>query len=308
MSYAEEIKEEYNPRTLFEIASNKEDHYDSPWLCNYTVERKLNMTRKQAPFVYTDDNFYAWLDKEYEKALFSSRQDHFGDSGILPSGRVVRPLSTNTIRELLLQKAPQNVSDGAFLSQTGTVGPCDEVEALLHKIKYEEAGGGVAELNHCNWYIDLLESLGYQMLPYNKFADDSRLLDISFDDPAYQLAIARFPRRYKPEIIGMTLFLEWTGTPEAFKMKRMLEGRNIDASFYSMHVIADNRKTGHAHDIRAIIPLYLKGIRSAHGEEVVQQHWQRIFQGYTTWGCIIDNFERELAEYLVYFENVLDVA
>jgi Iron-containing redox enzyme len=303
MTNIAEIKEGYNPRIVFDININKEEHCDSQWLAGYWVEQLLINTTQEVPFVYSKERLERWLDTKYEQALFASRQDHYLNSGILPNGNRVRPFTNNAVCEFLFQKIVQNGLDAAFLSQVGTVGPCDLVESILQKIKHEEAGCGDAALNHCNCYIDLVDSLGYKIQNFERLAKDTRLIDASFADPAFQLSIARFPRRYKPEIIGMAMYLEWTGSPEALKIRKLLDGRGIDSSFYKMHVVADNIKNGHGHDIKIAIPL-----RSTEGQEAMQRHWQRIFQGYATWSWIIDDFERELVEYLVYFENELDVA
>ena len=46
------------------------------------------------------------------------------------------------------------------------------------------------------------------LLNSSSFVEDEDLFASSFDNPALQLAVGLKPKQYKPEIIGMNLFLE----------------------------------------------------------------------------------------------------
>ena len=49
-----------------------------------------------------------------------------------------------------------------------------------------------------------------------------------------------FPQEFFPELLGMTLYLEWEATPTLTPTVRMLRGRKINPHFYSLHVAIDN--------------------------------------------------------------------
>lgn len=297
------IEESYNPREIYNIVVNKEQHHDSHWLSKYYSEQQIIHTNCQVPFAYNRHNYELWLEKIYQEAVDASKTPHYLDSGILPDGRKVASFSNKSVKEHLFQKQVQNSFDTAFLGQVGSVGPCDYTEGILQKIKYEESGCGDYQQNHCNVYRRTLENMGFELYPVENLADDKRLLDDSFADVAFQLCIGRFPSKYKSELLGMTLYLEWAGTPEAFRMVKLLKKRNIDSTFYLMHVTADNPKNGHANDIKNCIPIYLETILSAKGEQEMQREWQKIYQGYVTWDWINARFEYKLAYYLLNFER-----
>ena len=111
----------------------------------------------------------------------------------------------------IIQLAPFNLLDGAWLRNIGVTGPIDEIRALLYSISMDELGDGDVSKNHCNIYLDLCHSVGYYPPPIDsrEFAFDPDLLQSSFTVPAFQLAISQFSEEYYPEMLGMTLQLEW---------------------------------------------------------------------------------------------------
>lgn len=291
--------EGYNPRTLYKIFANKDYHHDSHWLANYYVEQCVINMKDTVPFLYTEENFSRWMDTIYNEAIANSKQPHYLDGGLLPSGSRIGYFCNQAVHEFLLQRIPANSNDTAFLAEIGGRGCTDPMEALLQKIKHEESGSGNSKFNHSNIYREGIRNLGYSLHPSERLHEDYRLLDKSFADPAFQLAISCFPKRYQPEIIGMTIMLEWTGSPEALTIKKLLDSRNIDSTFYKIHVLADNKHNGHAYDIRTAVPQYLERIKVQFGEIEMQNHWERIYEGYSTWQQIISDFELNLAYYLV---------
>ena len=114
--------------------------------------------------------------------------------------------------ERIRQLAPFNFLDGSWLRNIHRVGPVDEVNSILFTILKEELGDGVPSQNHANIYRDLCHSFGFYPpeMTSTAFARDPVFLDCAFDSPAFQLGISEFSRRYYPEIIGMSLWLEWT--------------------------------------------------------------------------------------------------
>ena len=114
--------------------------------------------------------------------------------------------------ERIRQLTPFNFLDGCWLRNIHRVGPVDDVNAILFSILKEELGDGVTSQNHANIYRDLCHSFGFYPPPVasSAFARDTSFLDAAFDSATFRLGIAEFSGRFYPEIIGMTLWLEWT--------------------------------------------------------------------------------------------------
>ena len=143
--------------------------------------------------------------------------------------------------ERIRQLTPFNFLDGAWLRNIHRVGPVDEVNSILFTILKEELGDGVPSQNHANIYRDLCHSFGFYPPPMEStaFARDPEFLDAAFDSPAFQLGISEFSKRYYPEIIGMTLWLEWT----VLELHRIaLDGRARRAEFaFLSHAYRDRQ-------------------------------------------------------------------
>ncbi len=113
----------------------------------------------------------------------------------------------------------------------------------------------------------------------------------------FQLSTGLFPGEFFPELLGMTLFLEWESTPTLAPMVRMLAARHINPHFYRIHVAVDNTVGGHGALAKEAVKLYLKQKREEGGERLVQASWRRIWRGYVTWATI-GGLGGELAERL----------
>lgn len=186
------------------------------------------------------------------------------------------------IIERAKQAAPFNLIDGAWIQNVAKAGPIDEVRAGLFSIWADEAGNGNVEHNHSNVYRDFLHGLGVYMPETSSraFADQKDLWDESYSNPVMQLAISQFPNELFPEIIGMTLYLEWEATPTLSQYVQVLKERQIDPHFYSLHVAIDNIASGHGAIAKDVVKIYLDKIRREAGEEAAQQVWKRIWNGY----------------------------
>ena len=186
-----------------------------------------------------------------------------------------------------IQWAPFNLVDGAWLRNVGGTGPMDEVQSLLYSVSMDERGDGVVSMNHCNIYRDLCHSIGYYPPPIEsrEFAYDPRFLDSAFTVPAFQLAISEFTEDYYPEILGMTLMLEW----EVVQLKQTRDSMifcGLDPHFYVMHIGIDNAVNGHGQRARDAIMLYLQNMRVAGGDTAVQTAWRRIWNGFVAFSTI----------------------
>lgn len=263
----------------------------------------LNQKVFKPSFRYNSSNLLNWLQEEYEKGLANMRQGHWIDTGILADGREVGRFSDQALQERLRQYAPNNFVDGAWLDRIMPCGSATWVEGILFQIRYEEGGGGKIEENHPNLYGKLLKSQGIDLpVVYSReFSEESKFLDVAFDQPVFQLAISLFPRQFLPELIGMTIWFEWNSTPAAFQAAKCLRRRGFDPTYYQIHQRIDNPHNGHGFLARRAVEIYLGDIEQK-GEDV-QANWQRIWQGYHVWDTLSETFERDLQNYLVIFDG-----
>ena len=187
----------------------------------------------------------------------------------------------------LLQMGPFNQLDGAWLRRIIPDGPVDDVGELLAKIRQDELGDGVTAQNHANVYTDLLKSLNFYLpdLYTRAYADDTRLLDEAFTQPCFLMAISQFDDEFLPEILGMTLYLEWSSIALVSTVNT-LKAYDINPLYYSLHVGIDNAAAGHGALAKRAIQIYLDRIRASEGPEAMQKIWDRIWTGYVTFGTL----------------------
>jgi hypothetical protein len=250
-------------------------------------------------FEYTPETFDQRLENIYDDYVATMDDPHWLDA---------ENFSTRAVIESLRQKAPLNLIDGAWLQQILSTGPCDEVRARLFAIWVDEAGNGKTELNHCNVYDALLHSMNVYLPPItSRPFSELDLLPSAWSNPVFQLSVGQFPQDFFPELLGMTLYLEWEATPTLTPTVRMLQGRNIDPHFYRMHVAIDNVASGHGALAKEAIKLYLDTIRKSGGEQEMQHHWRRIWNGYVTWATE-GTFGGDLYGYLLRFDGKQEAA
>jgi hypothetical protein len=197
--------------------------------------------------------------------------------------------SDRAVKERLRQNAPFNLVDGAWLQRIQAAGPADDIRAHLFAIWNDEAGNGRVEQNHCNVYDTLLRSLNIYMPPITarQFIEQD-LLPAAFIQPVFQLAVSLFPDEFFPEILGMTLYLEWEASPTMMPTVRHYRGRNIDPQFFALHVAIDNITAGHGFIAKEAIKLYLQRVKDEAGATGVREAWRRIWCGYVTWATAGD--------------------
>jgi hypothetical protein len=193
--------------------------------------------------------------------------------------------SRTAVIERIRQLAPFNQTDGAWLHTISRVGPIDEVISQLFAIWADEIGSGDVALNHANLYTDLMHQVGIYTpdIASREYASDPRFVNSAFTVPVFQLAISQFSQEFLPEILGMTLQLEW----EVIGIKRtmkLLDHWGIDTHFYEMHVGIDNASTGHGAKARAAIQLFLDQAFQRGGDELRQRLWRRIWTGRVAFG------------------------
>lgn len=222
----------------------------------------------------------------YTRAAFDERMDAIYQ-GLVDDVQRYEAQRSWTLRtrddvvEWIYQMAPFNQTDGAWLRNIAPVGPIDEVRALLFGIWIDELGSGDPELNHANIYTELMRSVDIELpdVRSREYADDPDLLDSAFTLPLFQLAVGKFPQDYFPELLGMTLYLEWSSV-ELRNMVLLNRHFGLDSHFYEMHVAIDNAATGHGAKAKRAVQLHLERTRIAVGDQGMQDQWERIWDGY----------------------------
>jgi hypothetical protein len=198
------------------------------------------------------------------------------------------PRTKEEVVERLRQLAPFNQLDGAWLRNISEAGPIDTINSFLFSIWMDEAGDGNPDQNHANLYTKLLESLGVMLPPVNsrEYVDNPDMLDSAFTASVFQLTISEFTRTFFPEILGMTLQLEWE-VLNLWPAIIRLDAWKIDAHFYRMHVGIDNAANGHGAKAKEAVEMYLDRVRQQTGsEDEVQKQWKRIWNGFVAFETV----------------------
>lgn len=196
-------------------------------------------------------------------------------------------INMEAVEQGLIRNAPFNQCDGAWLRNISAAGPGDDVRALLFEVWSDEIGNGNPLLHHGNLYASLLASRGIRMNPLSTraYADDPRIPESSFVNPVFQLAISQNTDQYFPELMGMTLFLEWE-VLSLVQGIRLYDYLGLDSHFWQMHVGIDNATNGHGAKARDAVTLYLDRVRNEGGEAAVDAHWARIWRGFVAFAVV----------------------
>ncbi|HJZ74250.1 MAG TPA: LodA/GoxA family CTQ-dependent oxidase [Vicinamibacterales bacterium] len=234
-----------------------------------------------SPFPYTPEAFDARMEMIYSQYVTQNAQAAGGASGYLEG------VTREQAAYRLLQMAPFNQLDGAWIRGAAPPGTVDEVRNLLFSVYMDELGDAIVSRNHANIYTDTLRSLNIYLPEINSrdYAYDPRFLDSAFVEPVFLLAISTFTEEYLPEIIGMTLYLEWSSVVLKSTVAE-LESFGIDPAYYRLHVGIDNASVGHGALAKKAVALYLDNIQRQGGDEAMQQMWSRIWDGYVAFGTL----------------------
>jgi len=225
-------------------------------------------------FPYTKQALDQRLDEIYAFYKTYAETDPLADPG--------NPFkSKEDMTERIRQFAPLNQLDGAWVRNVGKAGPIDEVGALLFSVWMDEIGDGNPEQNHANVYTGLLQKLGIQLPPINTYdyAYHPDLLDSAYTVPMFELAISQFTDAYFPEILGMTLQLEWE-VLALWPTVKLLRNFGFDSHFYELHIGIDNAANGHGAKARQAVERFLDEARRRGGDAEAQTIWRRIWTGY----------------------------
>jgi len=185
----------------------------------------------------------------------------------------------------LVQMAPFNQLDGTWLRTAMPPGTMTQVHSLLFRIFMDEMGDGNPEQQHANVYTDTLKSVNVYLpdMFTRAYADDPRFDDSAFEMPVFLLAISQFAQAYLPEILGMTLQLEWEAV-SLVPIVDTLRALGIDPIYYVLHVGIDNAASGHGALAKQAVEIFLDEVRANLGEAAMQEAWTRIWTGYVAFG------------------------
>lgn len=256
-----------------------------------------------AEFEYSEEEFRKRMTEIYDAFVQNDMYSvHFYDDPVISFEEKrfnVGKASNKVVVDNLVQKAPFNFLDGVWLQNIMSARPSDEVASKLFDIWADEAGNGEVEQNHANVYDNLLKSRGIYLPPVSS----QEFVEYPFAPGAWRTAVFQqcvglFPQEFFPELLGMTLYLEWEATPTLTPAVRMLRGRGIDPLFYQLHVAIDNVSSGHGALAFDAVSAFLSRQRQEGGEEELQEAWKRIWRGYVTWATVgflgTDTFMRRL--------------
>lgn len=232
-------------------------------------------------FAYTPEAFDARMQNIYAQYVLQNSQAASGPNGYL-EGTTYEQQAYR-----ILQSAPFNQLDGAWIRQAAPPGPVDQVRNYLFQIYMDELGDAIDAHNHANVYTELLQSLNFYLpdLHSYDYAHNPDLLDSAFVEPVFLLAISSFTEQYLPEILGMTLYLEWSSVGLAGTVAG-LESVGIDPAYYRLHVGIDNASAGHGALAKKAIELYLDNVRAQGGDMAMQAAFERIWTGYVAFGTL----------------------
>jgi hypothetical protein len=282
-------------RDCFYYLMNIEDHQEFLPKARELAEEYLSKARDQEQDLHGDPDSEQYCFFAYDELAFRARMEKIYDIE-RRSGERFDPTQIRDnalfrtpaqVIERIRQLAPFNQLDGSWLERIAKSGPIDHIRSFLFEIWSDEIGNGDPAQNHANVYTTLMQDAGIYLPPINSraYAAHADLWEASFSSPAYQSAVALFPESYYPELLGMTLYLEWEAVYLP-AMVKLYEYFGYNSLFYRLHVAIDNPVNGHGARARDAVVAYLDHVRAESGEEEMQQHWKRVWDGYIAFKLI----------------------
>lgn len=220
---------------------------------------------------------------EYSKYAFNAKMDEIYRI-VKVQADTAKGWRTDRTKEMVIQSMRENPvfnqTDGTWLRFIATAGPLDEITSVLSEIWADETGNGNPALHHGNIYTTILRSVGIYLPDINskEYAYHKDIFESSYISTVFQLAVSLHSEKYFPEILGMTLFLEWEVLSIVPKIKRN-EYLGIDTQYMVLHVGIDNAIEGHGAKAKKAVELYLDEVLNKSGQEAMQREWERIWRG-----------------------------
>jgi L-Lysine epsilon oxidase N-terminal/L-lysine epsilon oxidase C-terminal domain/Iron-containing redox enzyme len=260
-------------------------------------------------FEYAPESFNGRLMEIYDEMVAGNVSDtvyeeDIGDFKEDPTGQTPQSTREQAIYRIL-QMAPFNQLDGAWLRGATQPGPIDDVHSMIFSIYMDEMGDGNVSQQHCNVYTDLLRSVQIYLpeIHTREYADNPALLDTSFENPVFLLAISQLSEEFFPEILGMTLELEW-GSAALWTAIDQLNAFGIDPLYYVLHLGIDNAASGHGAIAKQAVETYLDMVRANEGDKAMREAWKRIWTGYVAFATIGDVGNQTLSAPTLYDQMV----
>jgi hypothetical protein len=281
-------------RDSFTAASFREHFYklmniqDFPEYFDYStfiVEEILADTQRLIDFKLEYDDGHPESFVPYSAEAFTAKleeiYEHYRAAAARPMTYAFGRTREEYAAAAVLPFAVFNQLDGAWLRFIADAGPEGGITPSLFSIWSDEVGNGDPALNHANLFTQLLHQLKF-ILPdvsSKEYSEHKLLGETQFVGPVFELAISQNTKKYLPEIIGMTLFLEWEVLDLAQSIPRF-DYYGIDSKFYRMHVGIDNASDGHGARARDAVIAYLDKVLQEGGPVAQQEQWKRIWRGF----------------------------
>lgn len=306
----------YHVRDLFHMLINHEDNYDKLDVAHRFVQQCHNAAeeRMQCDWPELDPDFpdhFTFIPYDREKidakmehifaTLWKNSYTDWAAAGMKPSEKseVWWADTPSNIRTWMVQRAPFNLTDGGWLRGIAPTGPMTEPESKLFTVFIDELGNGDLQQNHCNIYLQNLKEVGFHIpdVRCREFVEMKEILDTAWVKPVLALAVSLFSRKFFPELLGYTLWLETDGPSKHMPVAKIMTQHSLPPMFSLLHVAVDNTVNGHAKVALDAIHEYLAEVRKRDGEIVMQEHWRRVWIGYTAYATT-GGFDDELREHL----------
>lgn len=246
----------------------KKSHaYVSSWMTWAETFAPRSTSTLDHPFAYSENELDNRMDAIYCKLVESAEQQ-------------LATVRDGTCPDLpdtvywLKQQTPFTLLEGCWLRGTPmATGPVKRDQVLLYKILQDELGDGHIAQNHSLLFRTTVQEAGF--IPGDPHEEDfckAYLFEAS-SSPLYQLCCSQFSTKYYPEILGMTLWLEWS-TVTFMYQAALMEHHHINPTYYSMHQSIDNAATGHGRKGVDAVKHYLARV------EDKEATWTRIWNSF----------------------------
>lgn len=251
-------------------------HYAIEWLAITRRRLKCRDVARQGPNLsrYVRADLRMWFEQVATEQLRSY---------VVQSGTPASRLRQDVVNEAI-QLCPMIFIDGAWLQRHADAAMVESrIGRLLYQIFSDEISNGNADLNHPNIYRELMleMSVALPAFPSRDFCNSPLFSDEAFLVPTFWLSLARFPRRFLPETLGLNLAMELSGVGGAYRMARdELREHGFSTRFVDLHNTIDNVSSGHSAMALEAIDLYMDQPTVGCTENHLVQQWQRIRAGY----------------------------